>query len=119
MYIIFQSKIYRTLKYWKKGRLYNFKEGDTFYNTKEAYRVWNEALKEIKLCVQVLFAKQSGFITYEKIETLGKEFKITHKKGCDKPMECDVDALVIEKQRIDHGLVRFQVLRPNDEKKCS
>lgn len=37
-----------------QGHLYNFQRGHIFYDTIEAYnKIWGEALKEIKFCVQI------------------------------------------------------------------
>jgi hypothetical protein len=39
---------------WTQGRLYNFKEGNTIYDTPKAYLIWGEALKHIKLICEVV-----------------------------------------------------------------
>lgn len=101
---------------WTQGRIYDFHEGDTIYDTKQAYEEWGEALKHIKLSVQVQFTSSSGYVTYETIEVKDNELEIIHQKGKAKPKEEIINGLIIKKQRIDHGLVRFKVYRLNKEK---
>lgn len=101
---------------WTQGRLYDFHEGDTIYDTSQAYEKWEEALKHLKLGVQVQLASPSGYVTYETIEVRNNELEIIHQKGKAKPKEEIIDGLMVKKQRIDHGLVRFKVYRPNKEK---
>lgn len=101
---------------WTQGRIYDFHEGDTIYDTKQAYEEWGGSLPHLKLSVQVQFASSSGYVTYETIETKYKELEIIHQKGKAKPKEETTDGLVVKKQRIDHGLVRFRVYRPDKEK---
>lgn len=38
------------------------------------------------------------------------------KKDKSKPQEEIVDGLVVKKQKLDHGFVRFRVYRPNEER---
>lgn len=101
---------------WTQGRLYGFNEGDTIHDTKDAYEEWGEALKRLKLSVQVQFASPSGYVNYETVEVQDNELRIVHQKGQSEPKEEIIDGLVVKKQRIDHGLVRFKVYRPNNEK---
>lgn len=101
---------------WTQGRLYDFHEGDTIYDTTQAYKEWGEALKHLKIGVQVQFASSSGYVTYETVEIKNNELEIIHQKGKAKPKEEVIDGLVVKKQRIDHGLVRFKVYRPNEDK---
>lgn len=101
---------------WTQGRLYNFHEGDTIHDIKDAYKEWGGALKRLKLSVQVQFASPSGYINYETVEVKNNELKIFHQKGKSKPKEETVDGLVVKRQRIDHGIVRFKIYRPNKEK---
>jgi len=43
---------------WTQGSQFYFKEGDTIYNTKEAYKgLWRESLNRIAVCFQVVKAK--------------------------------------------------------------
>lgn len=101
---------------WTQGRLYDFHEGDTFHDTAQAYGEWKEALKHLKISVQIQFTSSSGYVVYESIEVKNEKLEIIHQKGKVKPKEETVDELVVKKQRIDHGLVRFKVYRPNKEK---
>lgn len=45
---------------WTQGSSFPFKEGDTLYDTPDAYKVWSEALKSIRLCIQVKSASNAG-----------------------------------------------------------
>lgn len=98
---------------WTQGRLYNFHEGDTIYDNKQAYDEWGRALEYLKLSVQVQSASSSSYMNYEVIEVQNKELEIVRRKGKSKPKKEVVDGLVIKRQRIDHGFVRFKVYRPN------
>ena len=101
---------------WTQGRLYNFREGDTIYDTSQAYEEWSEALKHLKISIQIQSSSPSDYVDYEIIEVKNNELEIIHQKGKSKPKEEIVDGLVIKKQRINHGFVRFKVYRPNEEK---
>jgi hypothetical protein len=46
---------------WTQGSSFSFKEGDTLYDTPDAYQIWSEALKSISLCIQVKSASSAGF----------------------------------------------------------
>uniref|UniRef100_UPI0040565F9C hypothetical protein n=1 Tax=Candidatus Electrothrix sp. TaxID=2170559 RepID=UPI0040565F9C len=51
------------LQVWTQGSAFSFREGDTFYDTRDAYhQVWNKALKSISLSVQVKQAVPAGII---------------------------------------------------------
>jgi len=99
-----------------QGRLYAFHEGDTIHDTKHAYEEWRDGLRRLRLSVQVQFASPSGYVNYETVEVQNKELEIIHQKGKSKPKEEIVDGLVVKKQRIDHGFVRFKVYRPNNDR---
>lgn len=45
---------------WTQGAFFSFKSGDTIYDTPEAYKVWSEALKQIKVCLTVKNATSAG-----------------------------------------------------------
>ena len=45
---------------WTQGSEFSFSEGDTLYNTPDAYKDWAEALNSISLCVQVTQALPAG-----------------------------------------------------------
>ena len=106
----------KTEMLWTQGRIYDFHEGDTIYDTKLAYEEWGKALKHFTLSVQVQFASSSGYVTYETIETKDKKLEVIQQKGKTKSKEETIDGLVVKKQRLDHGLVRFRVYRPNEER---
>jgi hypothetical protein len=106
----------KTEMIWTQGPIYNFHEGDTFYDTKLAYTEWEKALKHLKLCIQVQSVSSSGFITTETIETRDKELEIIHQKGQAKSKNEKVDGLVVRRQRIEYGSLRFKIYRPNEEK---
>lgn len=101
---------------WTQGRMYDFHEGDLLHDTPQAYTEWGEALKHLTLSVQVELASSSGYVNYETYQTKDNAIEVIHQKGKGKPREETVDGLTINKQRIDHGLVRFRVYRPNKER---
>lgn len=45
---------------WTQGSSFNFKEGDSIYDTPNAYNVWSEALKFIGLCIKVRAGLSAG-----------------------------------------------------------
>ncbi|MDD5451758.1 MAG: hypothetical protein PHT49_07700 [Desulfovibrionales bacterium] len=45
---------------WTQGSAFSFSEGDILYDTRNAYKVWSEALKSISLGVQVRQALAAG-----------------------------------------------------------
>lgn len=45
---------------WTQGALFGFQAGDTIYDTIDARKIWSEALKTIRLCVQVRSALPVG-----------------------------------------------------------
>ncbi len=102
--------------FWTQGRIYDFHEGDTIHDTSFAYSEWSKALNHIKISVQIQFASSSGYVTYETIKVENSDLEIINQKGKAKPKEEIVDGLVVSKQRIDYGLVRFKVYRPNRDK---
>ena len=53
--IILTDRFKNKIKYqaWTQGSLFSFKEGDTLYDTPDAYKPWNEALKNIKVCIKI------------------------------------------------------------------
>lgn len=91
-------------------------EGDFLHDTPQAYADWGDALKHLTLSVQVEHASSSGYVHYETYRTTDNEIEVIHQKGKGKPREETVDGLVINNQRIDHGLVRFRVYRPDKKK---
>ena len=63
---------------WTQGRLYDFHEGDTFHDTVQAYGEWKEALKHLKISVQIQFTSSSGYVVYESIEVKNEKLEIIH-----------------------------------------
>lgn len=47
----------RKERVWTQGSGFAFSVGDTIYDTHEAYQVWRDALRRIKLCVTVIEAQ--------------------------------------------------------------
>ncbi|MCI5129566.1 MAG: hypothetical protein D3915_08685 [Candidatus Electrothrix sp. AU1_5] len=47
---------------WTQGSAFSFREGDTLYDTRDAYQEWAKAMKSISLCVQVKQAMPAGSI---------------------------------------------------------
>ncbi len=45
---------------WTQGADFSFAAGDIIYDTPDGYKVWSEALKSIKRCVQISEAKPAG-----------------------------------------------------------
>lgn len=56
---------------WTQGSEFTFSEGDTFYDTPDAYNEWSEALKSISLCVQVKQAIPAGYAAEGDIRSPG------------------------------------------------
>lgn len=76
---------------WTQGQLYNFQEGNTLYDTKEAYKgTWKEALKHITFGVQIKFASPCHYVVINDSNP--------------------------KKQYLDQGIVLFRIYRPNREK---
>ena len=48
---------------WTQGSAFSFHEGDTLYDTRDAYHEWAKAMKSISLCVQVKQAIPAGIDT--------------------------------------------------------
>lgn len=102
---------------WTQGRLYEFHEGDMIYDIPHAHIEWEEALKKIKVGVQVQFASSSRWVAYETIKVNISELEISRKKEKAKQEKTEiVNGLTLERQRIDYGSVRFRVYRPNEER---
>ena len=45
---------------WSQGCNFSFKDGDTVYDSPDAYGTWSEALKKLKVAIQVRSATDSG-----------------------------------------------------------
>jgi len=102
----------KTTMIWTQGKMYNFKSGDMLYDTKLAYQKWDEAMKHLKLCVQVKEAKPSFVSTYEVYEFVGKDLEVLKNNKFDQT----VDRAKVNKQKIDHGFVKFEIYRPNEDR---
>lgn len=98
---------------WTQGKIYDFHEGDTFHDSKLAYENWGKALKTMTLSIQIQTTSSSGYVNQETIETLEKELVVVIQKGKSKPKEQIIDGLVLKKQRLSYGTIRFRVYRPN------
>ncbi len=101
---------------WTQGNLYDFQVGDTFYDSQLACTDWTRGLKELKLSVQIQSASTSGCITCEIVETVAKKIQVLVKKGKSSPKKKFLDRIQIKRQRLNHGLVRFLVYRPNADR---
>lgn len=88
----YKKKYYK----WTQGSLFSFSRGDTFYDSQDGYKPWDEALKKIFLCIQVEQARpvsfnpmgrDAGLITIsfyapnrerKKVIKVGNEVEMTH-----------------------------------------
>lgn len=109
----------RTENVWTQGNQFNFTQGSVFYDTCLAYELtWGEALQHLKLSVQIAEVRPSERIVSQTIETTSKQIEITTRgKGeSSKPKPEMVDGLVIKKERMDFGYIKFALSRPNKDK---
>jgi hypothetical protein len=109
----------RTVNIPTQGKLFNFIQGSILYDTRLAYDLeWGEALKHIKLSLQVVEVIPSQCVVSETIETDSKNIKVTvkGKSESSKPKEKTFDGLVIKKERMDYGSIKFNLYRPNKNK---
>ncbi len=94
-----------------QGKNYSFSANDTIYDTPKAYKMWKEALKEFKYCVEIQEA-----VPARNIQT--KVFKT-----CD-PVNYKEDGktsnrralFIFERTRTDYGHVKFKILTPDQAK---
>jgi hypothetical protein len=103
----------KTEMLWTQGRGYDFHVGDTIHDCEAAYGNWGEALALINLSVQVISASSGGYVVSETIQTNAKELDISIRQGKGSAKPQIVDGLTIKRMRLDHGVVRFRVLRPD------
>ncbi len=103
----------KTEMLWTQGRGYDFHAGDTLHDCPEAYGNWGEALAHMMLSVQVMSASSGGYVIAETIETTSKELEVSIQQGKSSPKTQMADGLTIKRLRLDHGVVRFRVYRPN------
>ncbi len=75
---------------WTQGSTFSFETGDIFYDTPKAYEPWPEAMKHIKICIQVREASQA----------IPGEKKEKDKPGTSR----------------NPGLVKFDILVPNENR---
>ena len=61
---------------WTQGPYYCFTEGQIFYDVKEGYSCWQEALKKINLACQVISAKPNLPIKSKNEDTDKTEFRV-------------------------------------------
>ena len=109
----------RTENVWTQGNQFNFIQGSVFYDTHLAYELtWGEALEHLKLSVQIVEVRPSERIVSETIETTSKQIEITTrgKEESSKPKLKMVNGLVIRKERMDFGYIKFTLSRPNKDK---
>jgi len=103
----------KTEMLWTQGRGYDFHVGDTIHDCEEAYGNWGEALAVIQLSVQVISASSGGYVVAETIQTSAKDLEISVQQGKGSAKPQVVDGLTIKRLRLDHGVVRFRVYRPD------
>lgn len=101
---------------WTQGRLYGFREGDIIHDVKQAYERWDEALNHLRLSVQVQHAIPSSYVTYETIEIKADDQPLSISKGNTQEVLEPNESIIINKQRLYHGQITFNVYRPNREK---
>jgi len=113
---ILQKKISR---FWTQGAEYNFEVGDTIYDTPLAYQKWNDALKNIRLKVQIEKATPSTVLNYEDIKILGTGLDYEYRKKTKSEKEISAgppNNIVVKKTKLKHGDITFTTSIPNNEK---
>lgn len=108
----------RTDNVWTQGNQFNFIQGSVFYDTRLAYELtWGEALEHLTLSVQIAEARPAERIV-QTIETTSKQIEITTRGTGEssKPKLEMVDGLVIRKERVHFGYIKFTLYRPNKDK---
>jgi len=111
----------KTINLYTQGKQFSFNQGAVLYDTRKAYDLeWGEALKHLKLSIQVIEVAPSDYVTSEIIETPSKKVEIqTQKKtksGLSEPKKEVVDGLQITRQRMDYGKIKFTLFRPTKDK---
>lgn len=61
---------------WTQGPYYCFSEGQIFYDVKEGYTCWQEALKKVNLACQIISAKPNAPLKYDNEITGKSEFRV-------------------------------------------
>lgn len=103
----------KTEMLWTQGRGYDFHLGDIFHDRKEAYGNWGDALALTTLSVQIVSATPVGYVLAKTIETTSKDLEVSVQSGKSKPKIEMTDGLTVRRFRLDRGVVRFRVYRPN------
>ena len=101
---------------WTQGDIYNFQEGDVIYDTREAYQEWGKALKHITLGIQIESASPCSRVIYDTYTSKNNKLELTNQKEGKYPQDKTFDSLIIKKQRLKLGSVKFKVHRPNKER---
>lgn len=104
----------KTINTYSQGKNFSFKEGDVFYDAKEAYTLeWGKALKYIKHSLQVITGRDATTEIVESYEINNPQIKYIKKGEDEKIIEKDV---IINKYNYDSGYVKFKLFQPNDKK---
>jgi len=113
----------KTVDIYTQGKQFSFNKGATLYDNRLAYELeWGEALKRIKLCVQIEEVAGSDYVTTETIETVAKNIDVLiqkrekSKNELSEPKQKTIDGLNIKKQRMQFGNLKFKVFRPTKDK---
>ncbi len=104
---------------WTQGNEFNFIQGSVFYDTRLSYELtWGEALQHLKLSAQISEVRPSERIISQTIETTSKQIEVSiqGKGESSKPKSETVDGLVIRKERMNFGYIKFTLFRPNKDK---
>jgi len=117
--IRFLSRVYDGVaqEVWTQGTYFDFKEGDTVYDSQKAYNSinWGESLKHLKISVQVLYGQSVSYSVGSPIlEILQDTVQVTDYRE-KKKNRTFTDGLKICKFQRNPGKVRFQVLRPSQD----
>jgi hypothetical protein len=107
----------RTESIYTQGKQFAFIQGSLFYDDRSAYELeWGEALKHLKLSIQIAEVATSQYVVTETIQTVSQKIDITvtgkgeSAKAKEKTLN---DGLTIKKSRMQYGQVKFKVFRPN------
>lgn len=113
----------KTVDIYTQGKQFSFNKGATLYDNRLAYELeWGEALKRIKLSVQIEEVVGSDYVTTETIETVAKNIDVLiqkrdkSKNELSEPKQKTIDGLNIKKQRMQFGNLKFKVFRPTKDK---
>lgn len=111
---------------WTQGHNYDFHEGDMLHSevvrniknqSEETRDTWADAMKTLELTVQVISATPSAINHQETIEVRNADLEVfINKKDAKTAKDKRVGGLIVHRNRLKHGSVRFQVFRPNQER---